>query len=235
MNKRRIKRRIQQFTVIVAGLVIVASVIFVSRALYLFATSDIPQPEQTSIAEESEDWFLLLVNADNMLPDDFAITLAETEDGHKVDERISEPLAEMLDAARADGIMPKITSSYRTAEYQQQLLDEKIAEYISEGLNESVAVSKAMEWVAIPGASEHQTGLAVDISTSDWSKQSAYTVWEWLAENSWKYGFILRYTEEKQHITGIIPEAWHFRYVGKEAAKAIYEQGICLEEYLQQF
>lgn len=233
MNKRRIKRRIQQFTVIVAGLVIVASVIFVSRALYLFVTSDIPQSEQISTDEENEKWFLLLVNADNPLPDGFEITLAETEGGHKVDERISAPLSEMLEAARTDGIMPKITSSYRTAEYQQQLLDEKIAEYISEGLNESVAESMAMEQVAIPDTSEHQTGLAVDISTSDWSKQSAYTVWEWFAENSWKYGFILRYTEEKQHITGIIPEAWHFRFVGKEAAKEIYEQGLCLEEYLQ--
>lgn len=91
----------------------------------------------------------------------------------------------------------------------------------------------AEQWVAIPGTSEHQIGLAVDISVEDGSGQAASDVWQWLRENSYKYGFILRYPEDKTDITGISYEPWHYRYVGKETAEEIYRQGVCLEEYLK--
>ena len=90
--------------------------------------------------------------------------------------------------------------------------------------------------MAVPGTSEHQLGLAVDIvDTANQhldESQETTDVQKWLLQNSWKYGFILRYPSDKSDITGIIYEPWHYRYVGKDAAKAIYEEGICLEEYV---
>ena len=91
--------------------------------------------------------------------------------------------------------------------------------------------------MARPGTSEHQLGLALDIVDLDYqqldTRQEETPEQKWLMENSWKYGFILRYPTDKSNITGIIYEPWHYRYVGKEAAKVIHEKGICLEEYLE--
>ena len=89
----------------------------------------------------------------------------------------------------------------------------------------------AGQWVAIPGTSEHELGLAVDIN-ADKEQSSNEEVYNWLAENAWRYGFILRYPQGKEDITGIDYEPWHYRYVGKEVAKEIYEAGITLEEYV---
>jgi len=92
--------------------------------------------------------------------------------------------------------------------------------------------------VALPGTSEHQTGLAVDIVDAGYQsldeKQERTAVQQWLMKNSWRYGFILRYPNHKSDITGIYYEPWHYRYVGKEAAKEIYEKDICLEEYIKE-
>ena len=89
------------------------------------------------------------------------------------------------------------------------------------------AVELAEQWVARPGTSEHQLGLAVDINGA------VYDIYLWLEENSWKYGFIFRYPAYKTDLTGVAGEVWHYRYVGKEAAQEIHEQGVCLEEYLE--
>ena len=89
----------------------------------------------------------------------------------------------------------------------------------------------AGQWVAIPGTCEHALGLAVDIN-ADKEQSSNEEVYNWLAENAWRYGFILRYPKGKEDITGIDYEPWHYRYVGKEVAKEIYEEGITLEEYV---
>lgn len=120
---------------------------------------------------------------------------------------------------------------YRTQEEQQQLLDEKIEAYENEGKSKSEAKKLAEQWVAIPGTSEHQLGIAVDIN-ADTTKSSSDDVYSWLAENAHKYGFIKRYPSDKTDITGVINEPWHYRYVGKEAALEIYSQGMCLEEYI---
>ena len=89
----------------------------------------------------------------------------------------------------------------------------------------------AGQWVAIPGTCEHELGLAVDIN-ADKEQSSNEEVYNWLAENAWRYGFILRYPKGKEDITGIDYEPWHYRYVGKEVAKQFYEEGITLEEYV---
>lgn len=180
----------------------------------------------------SEEWNLIVVNRWNELPEDYNVELTELSNGQKVDSRIYPYLQEMFDAARAEGVYPVVREGYRTEEEQQEILDDKIQTYINQGYSQSRAERTAKEWVALPGTSEHQLGIAVDIN-ADKSKCSNEEVYAWLAENAYKYGFILRYPLGKQEITGTSYEPWHYRYVGEEAALEIYEQGICLEEYFE--
>ena len=180
----------------------------------------------------SEEWNLIIVNRWNELPEDYSVELTELSNGQKVDSRIYPYLQEMFDAARAEGIYPVVREGYRTAEEQQEILDDKIQTYINQGYSQSRAERTAKEWVALPGTSEHQLGIAVDIN-ADKSKCSNEDVYAWLAENAYKYGFILRYPPGKQEITGTSYEPWHYRYVGIEAAYEINERGICLEEYFE--
>ena len=181
----------------------------------------------------SEEWNLIVVNRWNELPEDYEVELTELSNGQMVDSRIYPYLQEMFDAARTEGVYPVVREGYRTAEEQQEILDDKIQSYINQGYSQVKAERTAKEWVALPGTSEHQLGIAVDIN-ADKSKCSNEDVYGWLAENAYKYGFVLRYPPEKQKITGTSYEPWHYRYVGEEAAKEIYERGICLEEYFKQ-
>ena len=180
----------------------------------------------------SEEWNLIIVNRWNELPEDYSVELTELSNGQKVDSRIYPYLQEMFDAARAEGVYPVVREGYRTEEEQKEILDDKIQTYINQGYSQSRAERTAKEWVALPGTSEHQLGIAVDIN-ADKSKCSNEEVYAWLAENAYKYGFILRYPLGKQEITWTSYEPWHYRYVGEEAALEIYEQGICLEEYFE--
>ncbi len=178
------------------------------------------------------DWQLLLVNRWNPIPDGFDVKLVTLSGGHQVDERIYPDLQKMFDDARAEGILPMIYSSYRTTQKQQQLMEDEINKYRQEGYSSREAKKIAETWVARPGTSEHQIGLALDITSADKEKQKPAVVWEWLHKNSYRYGFILRYPEDKTDITGISSEPWHFRYVGEKAAAELYQRDICLEEYL---
>lgn len=173
-------------------------------------------------------WNLTLVNRWNPIPENYEVNLMEIDGGECVDARIYEPLMQMLEDAREAnwGQLPYVVSGYRTAQKQQQLYTDKIAEYRKKGYSEENAKHEAQQWVAVPGYSEHQLGFAVDINGA------TYDVYLWLQENSYKYGFIFRYPGYKTEITGVAEEVWHYRYVGVEAATEIYEQGICLEEYL---
>lgn len=111
-------------------------------------------------------------------------------------------------------------------------MDEKILAYEAEGYSPEDAVAKAEAWVAIPGTSEHQLGISVDIN-ADINYCSDQTVYDWLGENAHKFGFINRYPSDKTDITGVINEPWHYRYLGVTAAEEIKKQGVCLEEYLK--
>lgn len=182
-------------------------------------------------ASEDNGWNLILVNRNSYIPDDYKVELTELSNGEKVDSRIYPELQEMFNDARAQGYGLFVREGYRTQEEQQQLLDEKIEAYENEGKSKSEAKKLAEQWVAIPGTSEHQLGIAVDIN-ADTTKSSSDDVYSWLAENAHKYGFIKRYPSDKTDITGVINEPWHYRYVGKEAALEIYSQGMCLEEYI---
>lgn len=183
------------------------------------------------MASEDHGWNLILVNRENYIPADYEVQLTELSNGKKVDSRIYPELQEMFNAARAQGYGLFVREGYRTQEEQQQLMNEKIEAYENEGKSKSEAKKLAEQWVAIPGTSEHQLGIAVDIN-ADTTKSSSDDVYSWLAENAHKYGFIKRYPSDKTDITGVINEPWHYRYVGKEAALEIYSQGMCLEEYI---
>ena len=172
------------------------------------------------------------MNRWNPIPEGYAPELTELWNGESVDSRIYSDLQEMFDDARAEGLEPYVNAGYRTNEVQQSLMDQEVENYIFQGYSEAEARKMAEQWVAVPGTSEHQMGLAVDISMNDNGSQGAADVWQWLMENSYKYGFILRYPEDKAEITGIAYEPWHYRYVGKETAEEIYRRGVCLEEYL---
>ena len=177
-------------------------------------------------------WNLILVNQYNHIPKNYKIELTELSNGKQVDERICDSLEEMILAAESENIYLVVVEAYRTEEEQSYIMNEKVNEYIQKGYPEFMAEIKAEKWVAEPGTSEHQLGIAVDINP-DYNRSDRNQVYTWLADNSYKYGFIYRYPEDKVHITGISNEPWHYRYVGDEAAEEIFKNDICLEEYLK--
>lgn len=194
------------------------------------------EPDIPASTGEESDWRLTLVNPWNALPEGYTMELKELSNGHAVDERCYPDLQDMMDACRREGLSPVICSSYRSMEKQTELFQNKVARLMARGLSRENGETEAAKSVARPGTSEHQLGLAVDIvdvgNQSLDSSQADTAVQKWLMEHCWEYGFILRYPEDKSGITGIIYEPWHYRYVGKDAAAAIYESGMCLEEYL---
>lgn len=230
-NKRRKKRR---KTLLGTYILMVAAVLMFAVGLKLVIVHwSSPAPGLTVSSGSCEgDWRLMLVNRWNPVPEDYTVELTELWNGESVDSRIYPDLQEMFDSARAAGFNPYVNAGYRTNQVQQSLMDQEIQDNMAEGYSEKEARRLAEQWVAVPGTSEHEIGLAVDISMEDTVSQSRSEVWQWLMENSYKYGFILRYPEDKTDITGIGYEPWHYRYVGKEAAEEIYRKGICLEEYL---
>lgn len=175
---------------------------------------------------ELNEWYLILVTPDIGMPEDMEVKTAVTESGYEVDERVKEPLEEMLAACREAGHRPQIISAFRSRATQQYLYDN--------------AADKNS--TAKPGHSEHECGLALDIIDAEslgWGdplvdKQEEMPAQKWLMENCQDYGFILRYPKDKQDVTQIIYEPWHYRYVGKEHAKKIMESGVCLEEYIEE-
>ena len=183
-------------------------------------------------AAEYSDWNLILVDPEHSVPSDWEVTLVDLRGGEQVDRRIIDPLQAMFDACRADGLLPIVYSGYRSQETQQSIYNRNLAGNIADGYSSEEAEALTRQWVAVPGTSEHQLGLAVDIDSEDPDQCSDESVWAWLLEHCAEYGFILRYPADKTDITGIGYEPWHFRYVGKEAAKTIMSEDITLEEYL---
>lgn len=180
---------------------------------------------------KNNKWNLLLVNKENPLPEDYKVNTIELSNGEKVDARIYPELQKMFDDMRSNGIYPVVTSGYRTHQMQTKIMNDKINEYKRNGYSDVASKEMALKWVALPGTSEHELGLALDIN-NDGISSSASDVYNWLLNNSYKYGFIKRYPDDKVDITGINNEPWHYRYVGINEAKEMYENNLCLEEYL---
>lgn len=176
-------------------------------------------------------WELILVNRDHPLPKDFQVNLTALPNGESVDTRIYDTLEALLQAAEADKIAMYVSWGHRSYRVQDLLVDINVRIRKDRGMSEEAARAHVKKIVATPGESEHQLGLAVDFQ-ADTEKSTSAEVYEWLAEHAYKYGFILRYPEDKVNITKYNYEPWHYRYVGRDAAKEIFEKNICLEEYL---
>ena len=197
-----------------------------------------PEPDPAKFNED-DAWCCFLISVESPLPEDWAPNIVSIGDDHYVDARAYDALMQMLADCEAAGNVPMVCSSYRTWDTQEYLFTNMYYRYLNMGNSEEEADRIAATIVQRPGSSEHQSGLALDIVSAynqnlDESQADEPTQ-IWLMENSWKYGFNLRYPPEKSDITGIIYEPWHYRYVGLTAAEVMYREHLCLEEYLEYY
>jgi D-alanyl-D-alanine carboxypeptidase len=183
----------------------------------------------TAAKQENEDWMLRLANKTHPVGEYAPPELVTLKNGTQVDVRMYPALQKMYDDMRAQGLQPMTREAYRTYAAQQDIMESRIRQHRNEGKSPAEAKRLAEMYVALPGTSEHQLGLAVDINSEDGNN---WNVYNWLAVHAHEYGFILRYPQGKEEITGFQYEAWHYRYVGKTAAEAMYKSGKTLEEYL---
>lgn len=228
-NDRRMRSLIT-----IAVFVLLIVVLLICQLCLKGGGDDFPEDfgEEPVVSEEDSSWQLVLVNRDHPFSPQTGFSPVVFENGQKVDSRIVPALKKMFEACRRDGLLPCVTSAYRSPEQQRQILDAKVEEMLAAGVSEKDAVTEALGWAAEPGHSEHETGLALDINSSNEKKCPSRRVYAWFAEHGAEYGFILRYPEEKTAVTGVEYEPWHFRYVGRKAAEEIRSSGVCLEEYL---
>ncbi len=184
-----------------------------------------------------EDWSLILVNKDHLIPDDYSFELATITDKVKSDVRCASALVEMIKAAKDDNVYLYVASPFRDLERQTYVFNRKLKSVMAEGYEYDEAYEIASETVAPPGTSEHQIGLAFDFVTDGyWKLDEGFADTEggkWLKENGPDYGFILRYPKGREDITKIEFEPWHYRYVGVKAAQEMERLGLTLEEYDQ--
>ena len=188
-------------------------------------------------AQGEEDWLLRLVNHTHPLPEGFTVETSTLPNGLEFDSRAIGQLEQMLADGNAAGLQLMVCSAYRSVARQDELFNEMMQDYIAEGYSEEEAYDITATIRTPHGCSEHSTGLAADIVAVDYQMlDDGYAETDeakWLLENAADYGFILRYPKDKESVTGIIWEPWHYRYVGVENAKKIKASGLCLEEYLE--
>lgn len=177
---------------------------------------------------------VVLVNPWNEMDNsDYTPHLRETEEGFRVDSCCRKALEQMLAECRQAGFDPRITAAYRSREEQQALYDSAVQRLQAEGkLDLNSARAAAARIVATPGCSEHELGLAVHLSAADGRQEETL---QWFRENGWRYGFILRYPQGGEEVTGMEADPTHFRYVGLAAAGQIFSLNITLEEYMGMF
>lgn len=198
-----------------------------------------PTPTPNPMPQPND--FTLLVNRENPLSEDYDVETREIinngeKTGKQFDIRVIDKLESMLKDAADAGYPLIVRSAHRTISYQKMLYTNKVQEYLNAGYSQQAAETEAGKWVAVPGTSEHNLGIVVDIVNQGYTgeleqyfEDSAH--FAWLTENCADYGFILRYPKNKESVTGIVYEPWHYRYVGEEVAHYIMENGITLEEY----
>lgn len=206
-------------------------------------TTTAPQTEPEEDENIDNAWAMFLVNSKNPLPKDYdsrieTTLIFESWREYFLDARAAEYFERMLEAAKSDGVDLLVVSAYRTIEYQQQNFDRSVQERMDKGMSYDDAYADTLAEVAIPGESEHNAGLALDIMTTEYTSMDDdgfenTEAFKWLDEHAAEYGFILRYPKGKQDITGIIYEPWHYRFVGVYYANEIKKSGLCLEEYYE--
>ncbi len=196
-----------------------------------------------------ENWALYVIGNDNPLPSDFTVNTKSVSGERELDVRCADYAIQMLDDARAQNVGLFVTSAYRSIDKQAANMQSYISTLISQGYSQEEAKKQAEREIALPGHSEHNAGLAMDIvSDTYWSNHSdleesfdQLPQYDWLIENSWKYGFVLSYPKGKEDITGFIYEPWHYRFVGLEHAKKIHEvyestgEFLTVNEYMEQY
>ncbi len=196
-----------------------------------------------------ENWALYVIGNDNPLPDDFTVETKSVAGERELDVRCADYAIQMLNDAKTQNVGLFVTSAYRSVEKQAANMESYINTLIAQGYSQEEAKKQAEKEIALPGHSEHNAGLAMDIvSDTYWSNHSDLDAsfdqlpqYDWLIENSWKYGFILSYPKGKEDITGFIYEPWHYRFVGLEHAKKIHEvyestgEFLTVNEYMEQY
>jgi len=197
------------------------------------------QPDELTAEEAAEKGMLILVNKEHPIDKDYKpadlvkikyFVSDRSETTRYMRAEAAEAFHNLVDKAAANGIELKMTTAYRSYNFQKILFDNYVAKEGEEAAN---------QYSARPGQSEHQTGLSVDVSSPSVGYQLSddYGNTEegkWLAENAYRFGFIIRFPKGKEEITGYQYEPWHIRYVGLTAAKEIYEQNLTLEEFLEE-
>ncbi|MFR2743990.1 MAG: M15 family metallopeptidase [Clostridium saudiense] len=199
---------------------------------------DLKNDEIEKLQDILNDELFILVNKNNKLAIDYEpntlvdsdIAFEEYIDCKQLDERTSNAAKEMFNAALKENINLIAISGYRSYSVQENLYNSRV---------EVKGIEKTRQYTAEAGASEHQTGLAIDIVCNDYPYLDEgfenTDAFKWLYNNCYKYGFILRYQKGKEDITGYNYEPWHFRYIGDvDIAKDIMERGICFEEFIDE-
>ena len=186
-----------------------------------------PEPTPDYPDVDTESWELRLANLNNSIGE-YTPELEVIENNQQFDTRAADALRAFMQAARDEGLSVYLSSAYRSYAEQQYLYNRKVSQVGEE-------VAKTI--VAPPGTSEHQTGRSADITDRYYEVKNSELenteLYKWMSAHCQEYGFIVRYPKDKEDITGIIYEPWHFRYVGVEAATYIMEHGLCLEEFLE--
>lgn len=208
------------------------------------STDDAANSAQTVVAGpqvSKEDWFMVLASPGNPLPDGFD---PETEmidnAGYYLDSRAAEDFFAMEEAATQAGLQLKVISGFRSANRQQALYDAEVQRLLNTGLTRQEAESQAQRIEQKQYESDHNTGLAVDLvptykQTKDVAVITQLPEYQWLVEHAAEYGFILRYPQDKEEVTGVEFKPWHWRYVGKEMAVFLKENNMTLDEYWQTY
>lgn len=188
--------------------------------------------EPVVITIDENNWQLTLVNSGYLIPSDYSPDLVYVcGSGEQLDSKVAEHYERMYDAAAAEGVYLTPCSGYRSYETQERNYNNKVAFYEAQGYSTEEAEVKAATIIMPPGSSEHNLGYAMDIVCVDeWFEDT--DEFKWLQENAADYGFIMRYPKEKQDITKVIYEPWHWRYVGVDVAREMKASGQVLEEYL---
>lgn len=252
VNKDKLKKSFAAFSVVLVelALMVAATAAFITAFRYVdgkhpdntaakapvesvassSASSAVGSSPESTPEPQPDDWRLILVNYDHKLPDRYPLTIVH-ELGVDIDSRILEPFKAMRGAAQRDHVKLWLSSAYRSPERQQVLFEQEIAGYSKKGLDYVNALAQAEASVARGGYSEHNSGLAIDLNGVQ-ENFGGTPASDWLEKHAAEYGFILRYPADKQSITKIRYEAWHYRYVGVEHAKKMTELGMCLEEYV---
>lgn len=175
----------------------------------------------------------MLVNYENKVPDDYDLRLRDIGD-NKVATILYNDLNRMIIIAKNDdNVEIEINSAYRPNSTQVNIFNSYVEDYQSKGYSYNAAVQMTKLSVAEPGYSEHETGLAIDFSEPGNYRKNT-KMWDWLNKNAYKYGFILRYPSDKTSITKVKYEPWHYRYVGVDLAKKIYDSKLTLEEFTKE-